>query len=226
MPATGRIWAEAIVADDDPFFRLALTSVLVEHFEIGRVHQAGSLDDALETLAETPTVDLALFDLAMPGMASPASLAAVRECHPHVTTAVVSCSVRREDVFQALRAGVHGYVPKGTSIEALVEALRMIRDGFVFVPAFVTQIDDASGQPPRTGSAVPGAVGCLTPRQRQVLELIAAGRSNKEIARMLSLGEGTVKIHVTALLRVLGVPNRAAAAAWAMASRAASPPPD
>ncbi len=219
MPAAGRTWVVAVVADDDPFFRLALASVLADHFGIGRVHEAASLDDALETLAETPSVDLALFDLAMPGMASPASLAAVRECHPDVTAAVVSNSVRREDVFQALRAGVHGYVPKATSVEALVEALRMIRDGFVYVPAFVTRIDDAPERPSR---AAPEPIRCLTPRQRQVLDLIAAGQSNKEIARTLSLGEGTVKIHVTALLRVLGVPNRAAAAAWASAGRTAT----
>lgn len=221
MRTAGVNWKEAVVADDDPFFRLALSSVLVDHLEVTEVRQAGSLDDALEILSEHPTVGLALFDLAMPGMASPASLAAVRECHPEVTVAVVSASIHREDVFQALRAGVHGFVTKGTSIEAVVEALRMIRDGFVFVPAFVTRIDEPPGQATTEAQAVREPAGCLTPRQRQVLELIAAGQSNKEIARSLSLGEGTVKIHVTALLRALGVPNRAAAVA--MAKGAATP---
>lgn len=222
MPTAGAIWEEAVIADDDPFFRLALSSVLSDHLGIGRVHQVGSLDDALEILAERPTVGLALIDLAMPGMASPASLGAVRECHPDVTVAVISASIRREDVFQALRAGVHGFVPKGTSIEAVVKALRMVRDGFVFVPSFVTRIDDLHDHAGREVRTVREPVGCLTPRQRQVLDLIAAGQSNKEIARSLSLGEGTVKIHVTALLRALGVPNRAAAAAWAMSTGTSS----
>ena len=219
---------EAVVADDDPFFRIALASVLTDQFGIVRVHQAASYDDALETLAERPAVRLALFDLAMPGMGSPSNLAAVRECHPEVTTVVVSGSTRREDVFLSLRAGVHGFVPKGTSVEALIEALRMILDGFVFVPAFVTEIDGVPAGKADLRSAERenggGLVGCLTSRQRQVLDLIASGQSNKEIARSLSLCEGTVKIHVTAVLRALGVPNRSAAAAWAALNRASGLP--
>ncbi len=126
-----------------------------------------------------------LFDLAIPGMASPVSLAAVRECHPNVITAVVSCSVRREDVFPALRAEIQGFIPKGSSIEALNEALRMIRGGFFFVPSFVTRIDIEPPCVTRGTASVRDSVDCITSRQRQVLELIAAGRSNKKIARIL-----------------------------------------
>lgn len=226
MSMTERTGGEAVVADDDPLFRLALASVLTDHFGIAHVHQAASYDDALEILAERPAVRLALFDLAMPGMGGPANLAAVRECHPDVITIVVSGSVRREDVFLSLRSGVHGFVPKGTSVEALVKALRMILDGFVFVPSFITRIEavPANGSGGHAAGRETGgsSVGTLTLRQRQVLDLIVAGRSNKEIARSLSLGEGTVKIHVTAVLRTLGVPNRSAAAAWAAVNRASS----
>lgn len=214
---------EAVVADDDPFFRLALASVLTDHFGVSRVHQAGTLDDALEALAEASEVGLALFDLAMPGMASPASLAAVRECHPDVTAVVVSSSIRREDVLQTLQAGVHGFIPKATSVEALVQALGMVRDGFVFVPSFITRPDPVSACGPSNSAAGREAAASLTRRQRQVLELIAVGQSNKEIARTLSLGEGTVKIHVTALLKALGVPNRSAAAAWVSTTRMPDP---
>lgn len=227
MPVEECTFVEAIIADDDPFFRIALASVLAEYFGIVQVHQVSSYDDALEMLAGRPEVRLALFDLAMPGMGSPSNLAAVRECHPAVTTVVVSGSLRREDVFLSLKAGVHGFVSKGTSIEELVQALRMILDGYVYVPAFVTQIEAGPTAGPgtllaeREPSCVP--TGTLTLRQRQVLDLIVAGRSNKEIARSLSLGEGTVKIHVTAVLRVLGVPNRSAAAAWAAVNRLPSP---
>lgn len=225
MATADGTWGEAIVTDDDPFFRLALASVLADHFGVRRVHQAGSLDEAIEVLAECPAVGLALFDLAMPGMASPANLAAVRECRPHVTAVVVSASIRREDVFQALRAGVHGFIPKATSVEALVRALGMVRDGFVFVPSFITRADFAPAGGTAGSPAGREARASLTRRQRQVLDLIAAGQSNKEIARTLSLGEGTVKIHVTALLRVLGVPNRSAAAAWASANGPPVPVP-
>ncbi|KQP62253.1 hypothetical protein ASF52_05935 [Methylobacterium sp. Leaf112] len=220
MPSLG----QAVIADDDPFFRMALAAVLTTQLGFESVHETGSLDEALEALAEKPTVRFALFDLAMPGMAGAESLSAVRECHPEVLTVVVSGSTRREDVFMALRAGVHGFVPKGPTVEALIQALRMVLDGYVYVPAFVTRIETgdckAMGQgaapPPswRMEAARPDATANLTPRQRQVLDLIVAGQSNKEIARSLSLGEGTVKIHVATLLRVLGVPNRSAAAAW------------
>lgn len=212
----------AIIADDDPFFRMALSAVLTTQLGFEGVHETGSLDEALEALAENPSVRFALFDLAMPGMAGAESLSAVREFHLHVLTVVVSGSTRREDVFLALRAGVHGFVPKGPTVEALTVALRMVLDGFVYVPSFVTHVGSAEGEtvghdPARAGTGTTvrvEAAANLTPRQRQVLDLIVDGQSNKEIARSLSLGEGTVKIHVATLLRVLGVPNRSAAAAW------------
>lgn len=209
---------QAVIADDDPFFRIALAAILTTRLGFEAVHETGSLDEALEALAERPMVRFALFDLAMPGMAGAESLSAVRECHPEVLTVVVSGSTRREDVFMALRAGVHGFVPKGPTVEALAEALRMVLDGFVYVPSFVTHVGTGEGgafpgDPARIAGR-PDAMANLTPRQRQVLDLIVSGRSNKEIARTLVLGEGTVKIHVATLLRVLGVPNRSAAAAW------------
>ncbi|TXN46569.1 response regulator transcription factor [Methylobacterium sp. WL7] len=220
MPALG----QAVIADDDPFFRMALAAVLTTQLGFEAVHETGSLDEALEALAEKPTVRFALFDLSMPGMAGAQSLSAVRECHPEVLTVVVSGSTRREDVFMALRAGVHGFVPKGPTVEALTEALRMVLAGFVYVPSFITRVcpddvgtpgqDPARAAPVRFGSDRADPTADLTPRQRQVLDLIVAGRSNKEIARTLTLGEGTVKIHVATLLKVLGVPNRSAAAAW------------
>lgn len=209
---------KAVIADDDPFFRIALASILTEHLGMSEVYPVGSLDEALEALAEKPDVRVALFDLAMPGMERPASLSAVRECFPEVLTVVVSGSTEREDVFAALRAGVHGFVPKGSSVESLIQSLQMVFDGFVYVPAFVTRVlepdSPRSKMPTVLRETANDATASLTPRQRQVLDLIVAGQSNKEIARSLTLGEGTVKIHVAALLKALGVSNRSAAAAW------------
>ncbi len=187
------------------------------------MHQVGSLDEALEALAERPDIRVALFDLAMPGMESAASLSAVRECFPDVLTVVVSGSTDREDVFLALRTGAHGFVPKGSSVEALIQALRMVFDGFVYVPSFVTQ-GPARPRPSRgagrTGESRRGPDGVADAAPAPGARLIVAGQSNKEIARSLALGEGTVKIHVAALLKALGVPNRSAAAAWGGANLA------
>ena len=191
---------------------MGLAFTLKDRLGFDDVEEAGSLDEALARLGENDAIALALFDLSMPGMASAASLAAVRECYPDLPIAVVSASENRNDVLEALAAGVNGFVPKRLVDADLVAALQAIVDGAIFVPSTM-----ALGA---TGKAGPPAAHVidltrLTPRQRDVLGLLVQGRSNKEIARALDLGHGTVKIHLAALFRHLGVHNRAAAVAAA-----------
>ncbi|KMO32238.1 chemotaxis protein CheY [Methylobacterium variabile] len=207
----------ALIADDDDFFRLAVVAILTRSFGFAEVVETGSLDAALDQLStRRGAVTLALFDLAMPGMEGPGSLSAVRECFPAVKVAVVSASTERNKILTALEVGVHGYVPKGIGSAELTRAVGMILDGQIFVPASLAVLDGAGPRP--TAEARPALDGRqaripdLTPRQRDVLALLVEGRSNKEIARRLQLGEGTVKVHMAALLRSLGVQNRAAAA--------------
>ncbi|MBY0296066.1 MAG: response regulator transcription factor [Methylobacterium sp.] len=213
----------ALIADDDEFFRLAMTAILGRNFGFREVVETGSLDAALDQLAQRANgISLALFDLAMPGMAGPGSLSAVRECFPWVTVAVVSGSSERHKILAALEVGVHGYVPKGLGSSELTRAIGMILEGQIYVPPSLAVLDGPAsarvpaverrtgsegGEMPRSSRAVE-----LTPRQRDVLSLLVEGKSNKEIARQLQLGEGTVKVHIAALLRGLGVQNRAAAA--------------
>ena len=208
----------ALVADDDEFFRMAISSILADRLEVAEVIEVGSLDDALERLGERSDITMALFDLAMPGMQGPANLGAVRETFPDILVAVVSNSRRRQDILTALEAGVHGYVPKGMGVEDLTQALRAILDGTIYVPLLLSKVspsdpDNGGGQFPEVDRrAAPEILARLTPRQRDVLELLVKGQSNKEIARTLDLGEGTVKIHLAALFRNLAVRNRATAA--------------
>jgi DNA-binding NarL/FixJ family response regulator len=208
----------ALVADDDEFFRMAISSILLDRLGVAEVIEVGSLDEAMERLGERTDITLALFDLAMPGMQGPANLGAVRETFPDLRTAVVSASRRREDILTTLAAGAHGYVTKGIGVEELTHALRTILSGTIYVPPMLAQIsaDDAAdptGQFWRPEKrSPPDVLSRLTPRQRDVLELLVKGKSNKEIARELDLGEGTVKIHLAALFRNLGVRNRATAA--------------
>jgi DNA-binding NarL/FixJ family response regulator len=207
-----------LIADDDEFFRMALRSILQARLGFAQVIETGSLDEAIERLSDLGGADLALFDLAMPGMESAASLRAVRECFPELTIAVVSASSRRSDILQALETGVHGYVPKSLGAKDLAEALEAIDSGTIYVPASLADVSgegaplsalSAQREPDEPSLAWEG----LTPRQRNVLGLLVQGYSNKEIARALNLGEGTVKVHVAALFRVLRVTSRSAAAA-------------
>ncbi|KMO33337.1 chemotaxis protein CheY [Methylobacterium tarhaniae] len=212
----------ALIADDDDFFRLAVVAILTRSFGFVEVVETGSLDAAVDQLSNRRgAVTLALFDLAMPGMEGPGSLSAVRECFPSVKVAVVSASTERNKILTALEVGVHGYIPKGIGSAELTRAVGMILDGQIFVPASLAVLDGAGPRPAleirpagldgRQDGRQP-RIPDLTPRQRDVLALLVEGRSNKEIARRLQLGEGTVKVHMAALLRSLGVQNRAAAA--------------
>lgn len=205
----------ALIADPDQYFRLALEAILTARLGFSSVIHTASLDEALDQLLGQPHAPLGLFELNMPGMMSATSLTAVRDCFPSVRVVVVSASVRRQDILMALDAGAHGYVPKNVSPDELVAALKMVLDDAVYVPPSVASTASLAleGQvlttrPPRSSPA-----DTLTPRQREVLELLLEGKSNKEIARTLNLGEGTVKIHMAALFRTFGVNTRAAAAA-------------
>jgi len=201
----------ALIADDDEFFRMALHTLLTTTLNFKNVIEASSLDDAIRALSESDDISLALFDLEMPGMSRAASLKAVRECFPELRIAVVSASQSRHDILTALEAGVNGYVPKGMGALELSRALQLIVDGAVYVPASISNLGSAQGESDLPVARTP-SIGALTPRQREVLELLVQGKSNKEIARALKLGEGTVKVHLAALFRVLAVNTRTAAA--------------
>jgi len=208
----------ALIADDDEFFRAALSAILTKQLGFATVFEAASLDEALEELGTQPGISAAFFDLAMPGVQSPANLKAVRECFPGTRMAVVSASNGRQDILLALEAGVHGYVPKSLGIKDLTAALRTILAGAIYVPPSLADLpasSDESAPPlqPGSGSNNSAAAIGLTARQRGVLALLVEGKSNKEIARTLTLGEGTVKVHVAALFRNLGVRTRSGAAA-------------
>jgi len=224
-----------VIADDDEYFRLALAGLLRGQLGVSKLEETSSLTEALSRLAARPAGPcLALFDLAMPGMEGPDTLAVVRRDYPDIRIAVISGSQSRKDVVAALAAGVHGYIAKGSGPLELVRALKIVIAGDIYVPAFLANIaangvrypgsslalsaSEAEEKALNIGLAVGngearGSLVAITPRQREVLALLVKGHSNKRIAQELSLGEGTVKIHVAALLRNLGVSNRAAAAA-------------
>lgn len=211
-----------LVADDHEMFRAAFAELLRKEFGFSLVAEAGSLEQTLEELRGNSSIGVAFIDLTMPGMNGLASLEAIRAAHPGVQVVVVSGSERREDILMALNAGVHGYIPKALGIKAIAMAVATVLGGNIFVPLALT-IRPAPPAPapilttvPPAGVAVTAQMAGgvkLSARQREVIALLAQGKSNKEIARDLKLSEGTVKVHLNALFRVLGAHNRVGAVA-------------
>lgn len=198
----------ALVVDADEFFRIAFAAVLEKRLGCARVLEATRIDEALAILSSEPDLRIVLVDLACSMPPGPSALGPLRDARPDLVVAVMANTVDREQVLATLSAGLHGYVCKAEGLPAVTAALNAMLAGSIHVPASMAQ-----RAPHATGpDAATADRGALTHRQLDVLRLLVEGRSNKEIARILGLGEGTVKTHVAALLRVLKVQNRSAAA--------------
>jgi DNA-binding NarL/FixJ family response regulator len=208
-----------LVADDHGLYRSGFGFLLRDRMGFRSVIEAATFDAALDRLAETPNVELALFDLAMPGISGPEGLSVVKETYPSIRVAIVSGSEERKDVVKAVALGLNGYVPKSLPDDEIVGALQDILDGRVFVPRFMTSaLSGAMAEPEKQvraeASAYKGDPGggatykSVSPRQRDVLDCVRRGLSNKEIARELDIAEGTVKIHLAALFSHYGARNR------------------
>ena len=190
-----------LIADDHPLVRDALLRV-VRMIEPGsRVDEAGDFA-AVIACVERSTPDLLLLDLNMPGMDGLAGLRRLRQRFPSLATVVASGQDDPVTIRAALAAGASGFVSKADPAPLLLHALRLVLDGGVYVPA--RMLDDFHNGAPRAGADPSG----LTPRQLDVLDLLLVAQPNKQIARTLGLSEGTVKIHIAAILRALRARNR------------------
>jgi DNA-binding NarL/FixJ family response regulator len=226
----------ALVADDHEVFRVFLGSILKDRLGFDRVEAVDSFDAVVAALERSPRVSLVLLDLSMPGMDGASSLATIRTLRPEAHVAVVSGSLDRGDMMAAMASGVHGYVPKALGIQEMTEALGRIAEGQVYLPPSFAAVPVAGaaapapapasaapaerraaravrpGRPPRSARAASGAVAALPPRQKANLGLLREGQTNREIADKLDMAEGTVKSHLAALFKNLGVRNRSEAA--------------
>ena len=199
-----------LVVDDHPLICEALRQVLRALDPNIEVLEAGGGREALAAAEESDHLDLTLLDLALPDADGFEVLRGLRERHPSFPVVVLSASEQPEFVMRALDAGAMGFIPKTSSNELLLGALRLVLSGGVYLPAEVLRQSHAPTLV--SGAAAGASVGFrdlgLTQRQAQVLALVVQGKPNKLICRELDLAEGTVKIHVTAILKALGVSNR------------------
>jgi DNA-binding NarL/FixJ family response regulator len=204
----------ALIADDDRYFSMAISAILRSKLGFSEVIETASFDEAVERLETAGDITLAIFDLSMPGLESPAALRSIRDSFPVDKLAVVSASRRRMDIIMSLDAGAHGFVSKALGPNELQVALEQILGGTIYVPPNLAEMEHRARETEYVGPSrrADPQQAPLTTRQHEVLQLLVAGKSNKEIARDLSLGQGTVKVHLAALFGRLGVTNRAAAA--------------
>ncbi|MCC6786579.1 MAG: response regulator transcription factor [Hyphomonadaceae bacterium] len=200
----------ALIADDHELFRSGMKQLLVDVLHAEDVREAESMDRALEILTNEGAGDLVLVDWRMPGMSGAESLAALRDGFPEAKVAVISAWEDRSDILAALGAGVHGYIPKSLASAQIASALQGILEGRIFVPPAMGKREGAPGE---GGGGFKLDQDKLTLRQRDVLQELLKGQASKEIARTLDIAEGTVKIHLAAIYRALGVRTRAEAIA-------------
>lgn len=195
-----------LIIDDHRLFREAIGHVLRELEEKVVLMEAGTAEEAISMVRHYRDLDLILLDLNMPGMGGLSSLPKLLELAPTAPVVVVSGSAAGVDVRSAINAGAAGFIPKTASSHELASALRVVLSGEIYVPPSLLSVVDAATTP--STASVGGREISLTPRQAEVLQLMGDGLSNKSIADRLGVSEGTVKLHVNAVLRALNARNR------------------
>lgn len=200
---------KVLLADDHALFRegfrLVLEGLADQPVD---VVEASDFVQALAAVRSDPGIHIGLVDLNMPGMDGFSGIEALHRAAPDLCLVIVSASEAPQDIRRALDAGAVGYISKSSRSADMMEAIRQVLNGDTFVspnlevPPTQSSFADDSERMKRA----------LTPRQRDVVSMLRQGKSNKEIARDLDLAEITVKLHVTAILRTMGVDNRTQAA--------------
>ena len=212
-----------LVVDDHPMMADALRVALLTLERAADVVCVGDLASALAATADDAAFDLALLDLGLPDCAGHDGLARLRDERPYLPVVVVSGASDPETILGALDLGAMGFIPKTSSREVLLNAVRLVASGGIYVPVEALKARAArTGAPDAMSTPLPeapapassGAAGVtpadlgLTPRQGDVLSLVLKGLPNKLIARKLDIADGTVKVHVSAVLQALKVSTR------------------
>jgi len=201
-----------LIVDDHALIREAMRGVLRELQGDATVLEAASCRQAMTLIQQHTDLSLILLDLMLPDQDGFEALAELREHYPAISVVMLSAFNDRDNVVKALDGGALGFVPKTESRDVLLGALRLVLAGGIYIPPdILSRASVAPIVPSQTVSTgrrpSPAELG-LTERQVDVLALMMQGKSNKLICRALDLAEPTVKNHVSAILRALGVTNR------------------
>jgi DNA-binding NarL/FixJ family response regulator len=210
-----------LLIDDHPLFREGVALLLKPLVDGLETWEAGSCEEAFELLAQRGSVDLVLIDLGLPGLSGLEGLKRLRADHPEAPVVVMSSADDKDTVLAVLDAGAMGFIPKSSTSQVMLGALRLILAKGIYLPPSVFLAARAAPLPGPAGSSpaqVPAAevsasgrqpadLG-MTPRQADVLHLLLQGKPAKLIGRQLNLSLSTVKAHTSAVLRALNVTTR------------------
>jgi len=195
---------KVMVVDDHPIMRIGVASIVNARSDMSVVAQTGTGEEAV-ALFPKHKPDVTLMDLRLPGMSGVGAIRAIREIEPRARFVVLTTYEGDADIHQALEAGAQGYIIKGMPYQTLVDAVNRVHRGERFLPPPVART---------LASRMPDSD--LSAREKEVLSLLAGGKSNKEIASVLSITEATVKCHVSAILMRLNVNDRTEAVVTAL----------
>ena len=209
---------KVLVVDDHTLFRRGIAAVLANQESLEVV---GEALDGLEAIEKTKEIapDVVLMDLNMPRCSGLEAIQALQTEMPQVNVLVLTVSDKEADLFAAMKFGARGYILKNTEPDELIHAILHIAQGGVIVSPLMatkllTEFKDLSAGVER--ESIPGAEADLSPREGEVLQLVAQGAPNKKIADSLFISENTVKTHLRNIMEKLHLANRSQAAAYAV----------
>jgi len=208
-----------LLADDHPLFREGLKPLLHKLDAEIEIIEAKDYPSAFDAARRAGELDLALMDLYMPGMNEREGVIRFRAAFPDVPLIILSASEQPEDIQHLLDIGALGYITKSSPSEVILHALRLVLAGGVYLPPSLL-----GGQAsPEREDETARQKAALTLRQQEVLRELAQGKSNRQIAEALGVTEGTVKIHLATIFRLLQVNNRTEAVLVAQKMRLSQP---
>ncbi len=193
-----------LVVDDHPLFLDAMKLAIHTAFPMAEISEADSLSSACEAIDNGGSFDLVLLDLNMPGTRGFDGLLEIRARYPKLPVVIVSAIDEAETIHRAMTCGASGYISKAVRKPELAAAIQGVMNGEVCLPAGYAPPDSAGDE----NAGILSKLRQLTPQQLRVLDMLKQGLLNKQIAHELSVGETTVKAHVSEVLRKLGVASR------------------
>lgn len=198
-----------LVADDHPLFRRALAQAVRDRIAVSAIHEAATLDQARSALRAEPAIDLLLLDLHMPGSRGLMGLASLRAEFPATAVLMISAHEDPRTVRRALAMGAAGFIPKRADPDQIGKAVATLLTGGEWLPHGFSGLPGPGGdEDVADDEQLASRLASLTAQQHRVLELVADGLLNKQIADRLGIQERTVKAHLTAIFERLEVRNR------------------